>query len=101
MLYLFRMDRLLSAIDVALERAMRILGPIFICAAVALVSMCAWVFVDAVYGEVRTVPSLAMARREFCNRTLVTGKRAGVTDTTVRTLACNDDPSVACCVSHT
>lgn len=40
--------------DYSMENSMRWLGPVFVLGAVSLISLCAWAFVDAVFGEVRT-----------------------------------------------
>ena len=47
-----RQDTLFDAMDAGVERGMRFLGPVFVAAAVGLVTLCAWVFIDAVFGEV-------------------------------------------------
>jgi hypothetical protein len=48
-----RTDRCLDACELVTDNAMRCFGPAFVALAIGLVSMCIWVFFDAVYGEVR------------------------------------------------
>ena len=55
----------MDGLDAGMERALRWMGPPFICAAVALITMCIWVFVDAIFGEVR---DLAQSTRSSSGR---------------------------------
>jgi hypothetical protein len=54
-----RVDTCLDGLEVGLHQTMRLLGPFFIVAAISLITMCTWSFIEAVFGEVRPLLGVA------------------------------------------
>jgi hypothetical protein len=61
-----RGERLLQGLDAGMELAMKVLGPVFVVAAIVLTCLCGWVFLDAVFGQVRLL-STTVVSLHYCS----------------------------------